>query len=272
MDVTVLLDEDVIEDVIGDSADRVLLYNGGIGQGLVVGQLHALVVKVEAAAHPAAVQAGVAGNALEVLKNFVPGLLVEVFRRRGSVVEAELNGGPRDLLEPLQIGNQIFSGIVLIQHAVYPEGHRQLGKQAVIGLHHIFLHVAGDVDAGDLVLVPLREGQDVLLRLERGYRQGGVDIDLMGGGNLVQHTLQGLQVGKGFTAGEDEITVRSDGVHPADAGPDLLCGEAGQIRVFAFIDAERAVVFAVVGDEDGHGRAALPRLVGMVHNVSPFRL
>ncbi|CAN3961664.1 CRISPR-associated endonuclease Cas2, partial [Dysosmobacter welbionis] len=97
---------------------------------------------------------------------------------------------------PLHIGHQLLGGIVLVQHAVHPEGHRQLGKQAVVGFHHIVLHVAGDVDAGDLVSVPLRKCQNVRLGLVLGDGKGGVDIYLVGSGDFVQHHLEGLQVGE----------------------------------------------------------------------------
>lgn len=60
------------------------------------------------------------------------------------------------------------------------------------------LHVAGNIDTGDFVVVPLGNGQDILLRLMLGHWQGGVDMDLVDGGNLVQHHLEGFQVGEGF--------------------------------------------------------------------------
>ena len=100
----------------------------------------------------------------------------------------------------------------------------------------------------------------------------GVDIHLVGGGDLVQHHLEGFQVGEGLTPGKNEVAVRRDGVHPLDAPADLLQREACHIRVFAFVDAEGAVIFAVVGDEDRHRGAALPRLVGMFHIDRPFRV
>ena len=41
VDLAVLLDEDIIEDIVGDAVGRIGLHDGGIGQGLVIGQLHA---------------------------------------------------------------------------------------------------------------------------------------------------------------------------------------------------------------------------------------
>ena len=49
VDLAVLLDEDVVEDVVGDAAHRVRLHDGGVRQRLVVCQLHSLVVEMEAA-------------------------------------------------------------------------------------------------------------------------------------------------------------------------------------------------------------------------------
>ena len=72
--------------------------------------------------------------------------------------------------------------------------------------------------------------------------------------------------------GEDEVAVGRDGVHPPDALADLLQEKTRQIRILAFIDAEGAVVLAVVGDEDRHRGAALPRLIGMFHIDRPFRV
>ena len=128
----------------------------------------------------------------------------------------------------------------------------------------------GDIDAGDFMPVPLQKGQHVFFRLEFRNGQGGVDIDFMGGGNLVQHELQSLQVGKRLAAGKDKVAVRSNRVHTADAGTDFLSGEPGQVGVLTFIDAEGAVILTVVGHEDCHRGAAFPRLVGMLHSSSPF--
>ena len=93
-----------------------------------------------------------------------------------------------------------------------------------------------------------------------------------GSGDFVQHHLEGLQVGEGLTPGEDEVAVGRDGVHPLDAPADLLQGKTCHIRILAFIDAEGAVVLAVVRDKDRHRGAALPRLIGMFHIDRPFRV
>ena len=96
------------------------------------------------------------------------------------------------------------------------------------------------------------------------------ETDLVGGGDLVQHHLESVQIRQGLAAGEDKITIRRDGVHPADALADLLRRETRQIRILSFIDAERAMVLTIIGDEDCHRGAALPRLVGMIHVDRPF--
>ena len=132
--------------------------------------------------------------------------------------------------------------------------------------------MAGDVDAGDLVLVLLSEGQDILLGGVLGYRQGGIDVDLVGGGDLVQHRLQRRQIGERLTAGKHKVTAGRDGVHTADALADLLQRKARQVSVFTFVDTKRAVVFAVIGDENRHRCAAFPRLVGMFHVDWPLRM
>ena len=88
MDLAGLLDEDVIENIIGNAVSGIGLHDGGVGQGLVIGQLHALVVEVEAAAHPAAVQTGVFRDLLQIVQDLVR--LVEVFGSGGSVVKALL--------------------------------------------------------------------------------------------------------------------------------------------------------------------------------------
>ena len=130
--------------------------------------------------------------------------------------------------------------------------------------------MAGDIDAGDLMLVLFGEGEDVLLGCVLGYRQGGIDVDLVGGGDLVLHRLQRRQIGERLTAGKHKVTAGRDGVHTADALADLLQRKARQVSVFTFVDTKRAMVLAVVGDEDRHRCAALPRLVGMFHVDRPF--
>ena len=131
--------------------------------------------------------------------------------------------------------------------------------------------MAGDVDAGDLVLVLFRERQNVLLGLELRDGKGGVDKHSVGRGNVVQHYLERFQIGKRFAAGEHEVAIGGDFVHPVDTLADFLSGESGHVRILIFIDAEGAVVFAVIGDEDRHRGAAFTRLVRMFHIVSrPF--
>ena len=61
-------------------------------------------------------------------------------------------------------------------------------------------------------------------------------------------------------------------LNPLDAPADLLQGKTCHIRILAFIDAEGAVVLAVVRDKDRHRGAALPRLIGMFHIDRPFRV
>lgn len=122
------------------------------------------------------------------------------------------------------------------------------------------LHVAGNIDTGDFVVVPLGNGQDILLRLMLGHWQGGVDMDLVDGGNLVQHHLEGFQVGEGFPPSEHKVAIGYDGLHPPNASADLFGGKNRQVRILPFFDIEKAVVLAVIGNKDRH-RCALPRLI-----------
>ena len=131
--------------------------------------------------------------------------------------------------------------------------------------------MAGDVDAGDLMLVFFGESQNVLLGLMLGDRKRGIDIDLVSGGDLVQHDLKRLQIGQRLSAGEYKVTIGGDGIHPPDALADFFRGEARQVRIFPLVDAEGAVVFAVIGDENRHRCAALPSFIGMFHVDRPFR-
>ena len=122
------------------------------------------------------------------------------------------------------------------------------------------LHVPGNLDAGDFLLVPLRKGQNILLGLKLGDRQSCVDEDAMSCGDNVQHGLELFNIGKGLAAGKHKIAPGRDGVHPADAFHDLLQREASHITVFFLVDAERAVILTIVRNEDCDGRAALSGL------------
>jgi hypothetical protein len=126
--------------------------------------------------------------------------------------------------------------------------------------------MAGNIDAGDLVLVSLGKCQNVLLGLRLKHGQSGVDEDSVGGGNQINHGLKLLDVSKGLTTGENKVAVGSDRVHAADALTDLLQRETGQICILAFVDAERTVVVAIVGNENGYGCAALTSLIRIFHH------
>ena len=265
MDVAVLLDEDVVEDVVGDAV-FVRLHDGGVGQRLVVGHVEALVLEVEAVAHTAAVQPLVGEQAAQILEDFVVFLLIQVLRRGGGVVVAELDGDAVGQ-KPLHVVHQFMGRIVAVQHAVDPRGAGDTAQQRVGTLLHVLLQVAGDVHAGDFVPVPLREGNHLLRRGVLLHGEGGVDVHLVGGGDGVQHLLQGVQVRQGLAAGEHEVAPGGDGVHDADAVDDFRQAEAGAVGVFLLIDAERAVVLAVVGHEYRHRGAALSGFVGVVIHV-----
>jgi hypothetical protein len=100
------------------------------------------------------------------------------------------------------------------------------------------------------------------------YGEGSVDVHLVGGRDLIQHHLQGMQVGKRLTTGKDEIAIGRDSIHNTDAFADFFCAESIQTAVFFFIDTERAVVAAVIGYEDRNGGAAFSGHIGVVHFTS----
>ena len=231
-----------------------------------IGHVQVLILEVEAVAHAAAVQPLVGKQALEILQYPVVVLLIQVLRRRLGVVVPELD---RDAVgqEALHIVHQLRRRIVLVQHAVDTGGAGDFPQHLVRTLLHIVLQMAGDVHAGDLILVPLRKGQHLLKGGGGLGGEGGVDIDLVGGGDGVQHPLQGVQVGQRLAAGEHEIASGRDGVHHPDAVQNFVQREAGAVGIFFFVDAEGAVVLAVVGHKDRDSSAALPRFIGMGHVV-----
>lgn len=268
MDLAGLLDDNIIQDTVG-LAVLVLLQNGGVGQGLMIGQFHAVIVEVIAAAHPAAVHTRVVEQILQVVEDLVRFFLVQVFGGGVGVVKAELD---RDAvgLEAIQVGLQVFLGIILIQHAVDTDGNSDPAENVIAAFGNVLDHMSGAVDAGDFVLVLLGEGYQVILgrTLEGGQR--GIDEHPMGGGDLIEHGLQSVQVSEGLTAGEDEVTLGGDLIHGADGFTDLLQAEAYRVLIFLLVDTERAVVAAVIGDENRDGCAAFTGLVRIIgHRVMP---
>ena len=264
VDLAVLLDENVVQNVIGHAVVPGFL-NGGIGQGLVIGHVQALILEVEAVAHAAAVQPPIGEQPLQVLQNGVMVLVIQVLRRGLGIVVPELDGDAVGQ-EPLHILGELLRRVLLIQHAVDAGGTGDLPQHLVGTLLHIFHQVAGDVHAGDLVPVAAGKVQHLLRRVEAGlHREGGVDIHLVGGGDGVQHFLQGLQIGQRLAAGEHKVAPGGDGVHGADAVQNGVQAEAGAVGVFLFVDAEGAVVVAVVGHEHRDGGPALAGLIGVAH-------
>ena len=99
------------------------------------------------------------------------------------------------------------------------------------------------------------------------HGEGGVDKNSVGVGNGVQHLLEGSQICQGFTAGKDEVTAGRDLIHGVDAAENGIQTEAGAVGILLFVDAEGAVIVAVVGNKDGDGSAAFPCLIGIAHIV-----
>ena len=192
-------------------------------------------------------------------------LVIQILRRGLGIVVPELDGDAVRQ-EPLHILGELLCRVLLIQHAVDAGGTGDLPQHLVGALLHIFHQVAGDVHAGDLVPVAAGKVQHLLRRVEAGlHREGGVDIHLVGGGDGVQHLLQGLQIGQRLAAGEHKVAPGGDGVHGADAVQNGVQAEAGAVGIFLLVDAEGAVVVAVVGHEHRDGGPALAGLIGVAH-------
>ena len=188
MDLAGLLNEDIIEDIVGHAVVT-RLHDGGIGQRLMVGHVQALVVEVVAVAHAAAVEALVGEALFKVCQNLVALLLIEVLGRRLGVVVAELHGDV--VLAPaLCVVHKLVGGIVHVQHAVHTLGRCDTGDDLVGRLLDILRQVARDVDAGDLVAIALGESDHLLRAASRLHGEGRVDIDLVGRGDGVEHALE----------------------------------------------------------------------------------
>ena len=140
-------------------------------------------------------------------------------------------------------------------------------EKRVVALLHIVDHVAGNVDAGDFVLVHAGELYDSLLGEEVGYGKRGVDENAVSLGHAVHHHLKPVGICKGLTAGENEIAFGGDLVEHADALAYLFYAEAFPVAVFLLVDTERAVVVAVVGHEHRNGGAALSGHVFLRHGT-----
>ena len=209
-----------------------------------------------AAADAAAVQTQILKVLHKIGEDLVALSLVEVFGRGDGVVRAELDG-QAVLCEAVGKGDHAVVRIVLEEHAVDAHRHLERAEKLVVALLHIVHHVAGDVDAGDLILVALRERNDALGGEKIGYRERRVDEHAVALRDAVHHHLQRVRLGKRLAAGEHEIALWRDLMEHADALAHLFHAEAFGILVFLLIDAERAVVFAVVRNEHRDGRAAL---------------
>ena len=215
MQLAVLLDENIVEDIVGHAV-FIRLHDGGVRKRLVIGHVHAFVRKVEAVSHAAAVKSHVLKLRPEILKNFVVFFLVQIFRRRFRVVIAELNGNA--VLAPaLDISGQLIGGIVLIQYAVDTLFRCDLRHDLVGRLFHIALQMAGNIDTGDFIPVLPRKSEH-LFRAAAGLNgKGRIDIYLMCGGDRIEHALKLTEIGKRLAAGEYKITRRCDLIHHGNA-------------------------------------------------------
>ena len=223
---------------------------------------------MEAVAHAAAVEPLVGEHPPQIRENSVVLLIVEVLGRGRGVVIAELDGDPIGQ-EPLDIGRELVRRIVLIEHAVDARAAGNAPDDLVRALLDVFDEVAGDIHAGDLVLVLLGKGNHLLGGVPLLHREGRVDIDLVRRRDGVQHLLQGIEVGQRLAAGEDEVARGRDFVHRADAAQDRLQAEARAVLILLLVDAEGTMVVAVIGNKDRDGSAARPGLIRIAHVNQP---
>ena len=70
-----------------------------------------------------------------------------------------------------------------------------------------------------------------------------------------------FEIGQRFTACKDKITIRRQTVHRFHAFFDGFQGKARAVCIFFLIDAERAVVLAVIRYKDRDRRTAFSRLI-----------
>lgn len=265
MDVPGLFDEDIVEDVVFFVIPSIPFDDRAVRQGLMIGQFHAFVVEMEATTHAAAIKTGIIGDFLQVVKDMVVTFFIEIVRRRFRIVETELDRCPVDVAEPFQVRLELVSRIFLIQYTVDTERNSQTTQESVIRFLYIMLHMARYVDAGNLMAVAFRKGDDVVFRLVFKDRQGRIDVYLMCHRNTVQHTLQRFHIGKRFAASEDKVTERRNAIHQADAPADSLFGKTSHVFIFCLVDAERTMIVTVIRHENRDGSSAIPCLIRVDH-------
>ena len=192
-------------------------------------------------------------------------LLIKILGRGVRIVIAELDGD-MILAEAFAEILQLFGRIIHIQHAVDARGGGDTRNDLIRRLLDILVQMAGNVDAGDLILVPLGKGDHLIRAAARLHGKRRVDINFVRCRDRVQHTLQILQIGKRFSAGENKIAIRRDFVHRLDALEDRLHGKARAVSVLLLVHAKRTVIAAVIRHKYRNGRAAFARLIGMAHS------
>ncbi len=265
MDGPSLFDEDIVKDIVFFVIPSVPFDDRAIGQRLMIGQLHAFVVEMEATTHAAAIKACIIGDFLQVVKDVVVTFFIEIVRRRFRIVKAELDRCPVDVTEPFQIRLELVSRIFLVQHAVDAERNSQAAQERIVRFLHIVLHMARYIDTGNFMAVAFRKGDDVVFRLIFKDRQGRIDVYLMCHRNTVQHTLQRFHIGKRFAASKDKVTERRNAIHQADAPADSFFGKARHVFIFCLVDAERTMIVTVVRHENRDGSSAAPCLIRVDH-------
>ena len=125
------------------------------------------------------------------------------------------------------------------------------------------LHMPGYIDTCNLVFIAFRKIDNVIFRLEFKNGQCRVDIHLVSCGNLIEHHLKRVQIGKRFPTSKHIITIGRNLIHHFNAMTYLFCRKTFWMGIFFFIDAEGTMIAAVVRNKNSNSRSAFTRFVWM---------
>ena len=125
--------------------------------------------------------------------------------------------------------------------------------------------MAGNIHAGELRDVAVEEVNNLILAILVHNGQGGVNENSVAGRNGIQHSLEAFQICKGLAAGEYEVTLGGNRVDILNAFNYLLGAEAFVILIFSFVDAEGAIVAAIIRHKNCNSGAALSGFVKLAH-------
>ena len=241
--------------------------NGGVGEGLVVGDMVSLVVILIVAADAAAPHFLELAKSFQIAHNGIVALVVEVFKGGLGIVGAELDGNAL-AHEALDKRLNAVGGVICEKDAVDAGGNLDFVKDAVAALFNIGFQMAGNVYAGEFADVAVEEVHNLILAILVHNGQGGVYENSVACGNGIQHGLEAFQICKRLAAGEHEVTLGGNRVDILNALNYLLGAEAFVILIFSFVDAEGAVVAAIIGHKNCNSCAALSGFVKLAHLIS----